>query len=120
MPSLIDEVGLVALLGCYAQSATVIDGVGELRFKESDRLRAIGEIVVGLGGTAEVGEASLTVHPGPLLGGSMSSQGDHRLAMLGAIAGLVSREGVTVRGFEASRVTYPGFAAALQEVIEQP
>ena len=118
VPSLIDEVGLVVLLGCYAQGATVIDGVAELRFKETDRLRAIGEIVIGLGGAAEVGEASLTVHPGPLLGGSMSSQGDHRLAMLGAVAGLASREGVTVRGFEASQVTYPGFASALQEVTE--
>jgi 3-phosphoshikimate 1-carboxyvinyltransferase len=118
VPSLIDEVGLVALLACYAEGDSVIDGVGELRFKETDRLTAIGEIIVGLGGAVEVGEASLTVHPCPLLGGSMSSRGDHRLAMLGAVAGLASREGVAVCGFAASEVTYPGFAAALQEVIE--
>jgi 3-phosphoshikimate 1-carboxyvinyltransferase len=73
---------------------------------------------MGLGGAVEVGEASLTVHPCPLLGGSMSSRGDHRLAMLGAVAGLASREGVAVYGFAACEVTYPGFAAALQEVIE--
>jgi 3-phosphoshikimate 1-carboxyvinyltransferase len=115
---LIDEVGLVALLGCYAEGDTVIDGVAELRFKETDRLSAVGEIVMGLGGAVEVGEASLTIHPRPLLGGSMSSRGDHRLAMLGAVAGLASREGVAVRGFAASQVTYPGFVSALQEVIE--
>jgi 3-phosphoshikimate 1-carboxyvinyltransferase len=118
VPSLIDEVGLVALLGCYAEGDTVIDGVAELRFKETDRLSAVGEIVMGLGGAVEVGEASLTIHPRPLLGGSMSSRGDHRLAMLGAVAGLASREGVAVRGFAASQVTYPGFVSALQEVIE--
>lgn len=118
VPSLIDEVGLVALLACYAEGDSVIDGVGELRFKETDRLAAIGEILMGLGGAVEVGEASLTVHPCPLLGGSMSSRGDHRLAMLGAVAGLASREGVAVYGFAACEVTYPGFAAALQEVIE--
>ena len=46
---------------------------------------------------------------GGLRGGTIDAAGDHRMAMMGAVAGLASREGVTVRGMEAAAVSYPGF-----------
>ena len=57
--------------------------------------------------------------PAGLRGGTLDAAGDHRLAMLGAIAGIASREGVEVRGFEAAGVSYPGFAEDLRELVER-
>lgn len=117
IPSLVDEVALVALLGCYAGGETVVEGVGELRVKESDRLAAIGEVINGLGGDAAVAADSFVIRPRPLRGGVVDSGGDHRLAMLGAVAGLIAAEGVAVAGFSAAGVSFPGFNDVLQEVL---
>ena len=116
-PSLIDEVTLVALLGCFAEGETVVSGVADLRAKESDRLAAIVEIVRDLGGRAEAGADELRVRGTGLRGGVVDSRGDHRLAMLGAVAGLVCADGVRVSGFSASAVTFPGFIDRLAEVL---
>jgi 3-phosphoshikimate 1-carboxyvinyltransferase len=117
IPQLIDEVPLVALLATAAEGETVVDGVGELRVKESDRLSAIGDIISGLGGRIETTDVSFRVMPGRLRGGVVHSRGDHRLAMLGAIAGLISEEGVDVTGFETATVSFPGFRQTLMEVL---
>jgi 3-phosphoshikimate 1-carboxyvinyltransferase len=117
IPLLIDEVPLLALLATAAVGETVVDGVGELRVKESDRLAAVGDIISGLGGRIEIGDESFRVVSGRLRGGVVHSRGDHRLAMLGAIAGLVSEEGVEVAGFEAATVSFPGFRQTLMEVL---
>jgi 3-phosphoshikimate 1-carboxyvinyltransferase len=117
-PSLIDEVTLLALLGCFAEGETVVEGVADLRAKESDRLAAIVDIVTGLGGEAEADGDTLRVAAAPLRGGALSSRGDHRLAMLGAVAGLVCPAGVSVSGFAAAAVTFPGFTEVLAEVLD--
>jgi 3-phosphoshikimate 1-carboxyvinyltransferase len=57
--------------------------------------------------------------PAPLTGGSVDSGGDHRLAMLGAVAGLASQGGVSVIGFEAAAVSFPTFQQSLVEVLRQ-
>ena len=117
VPALIDEVTLLALLACQAEGETTVEGVGELRAKESDRLAAIVEIVAALGGEAESRGDDLVVAGRPLRGGALASRGDHRLALLGAVAGLVCPEGVTVSGFAAAEVSFPDFPAVLTEVI---
>jgi len=116
-PSLIDEVTLLALLGCFAEGETVVAGVADLRAKESDRLAAVLEIVGDLGGHAEASADELRVSGGRPRGGAVDSRGDHRLAMLGAVAGLACPEGVRVSGFSASAVTFPGFIDNLAEVL---
>ena len=64
----------------------------------------------GLGAEIEAtGDGFAVVGGDGLRGGELDAGGDHRLAMLGAVAGLASREGVEVRGFEAAGVSYPGF-----------
>jgi 3-phosphoshikimate 1-carboxyvinyltransferase len=110
VPLAIDELPLVALAGCFAEGETVIRGAPELRHKESDRIAAVCEGLTDLGGDVEATEDGMVVRgSGGLRGGTLDARDDHRLAMLGAVAGLASREGVTVQGFEAVGVSYPGF-----------
>ena len=110
VPLAIDELPLVALLGCFADGETVVRGAGELRVKESDRITSVVEGLNGLGGDAEATEDGFVVRgTGGLAGGRIDARGDHRLAMLGAVAGLASRDGVEVVGAEAIDISYPGF-----------
>jgi 3-phosphoshikimate 1-carboxyvinyltransferase len=114
VPLAIDELPLVALLGCFAEGETVVRGAQELRVKESDRIAGVVDGLRGLGATIEATEDGFVVTGGGgLRGGSLDAHGDHRMAMLGAVAGLASREGVTVRGMDAAAVSYPGFEADL-------
>lgn len=111
----IDELPLVALLGCYAEGDTVVRGAQELRVKETDRIATVVEGLGALGAAIEATDDGFVVHGGGgLRGGVLRSHGDHRLAMLGAIAGLCSREGVEVVGLEAAAVSYPGFVGDLE------
>jgi 3-phosphoshikimate 1-carboxyvinyltransferase len=110
VPLAIDELPLVALLGCFAEGETVVRGAHELRLKESDRIATVVEGLRTLGGVIEAtADGFVVAGAGGLAGGRIASHGDHRLAMLGAIAGLASREGVEVDGMEAADVSYPGF-----------
>ena len=116
VPLAIDELPLVALLACFAEGETVVRGAQELRVKESDRIAGVVDGLRGLGATIEATADGFVVTGDPgggLRGGTIDAHGDHRMAMLGAIAGLASREGVTVVGMEAAAVSYPGFAGDL-------
>jgi 3-phosphoshikimate 1-carboxyvinyltransferase len=114
VPLAIDELPLVALAACFADGETRIHDAVELRRKESDRVATTCEALRALGATAEPHEDGMTIAgTGGLRGGSIDSHGDHRIAMLGAIAGLASSEGVAVEGMEAAAVSYPGFEADL-------
>jgi 3-phosphoshikimate 1-carboxyvinyltransferase len=110
VPLAIDELPLVALLGCFAEGETIVQGAHELRIKESDRIETVVNGLRGLGGEIEATEDGFAVRgTGGLRGGAIDAAGDHRLAMMGAVAGLASREGVTVLGMEAAAVSYPTF-----------
>jgi 3-phosphoshikimate 1-carboxyvinyltransferase len=114
VPLAIDELPLVALLGCFAEGETVVRGAQELRVKESDRIAGVVEGLRGLGGEIEATEDGFVVQgSGGLRGGTIDAKGDHRMAMMGAIAGLASKEGVEVLGMEAAEVSYPGFVEDL-------
>jgi 3-phosphoshikimate 1-carboxyvinyltransferase len=114
VPLAIDELPLVALLGCFAEGETIVEGAQELRVKESDRIATVVDGLRGLGADIEATEDGFAVRgTGGLRGGALHAHGDHRLAMLGAVAGLASREGVEVVGMEAAAVSYPGFMADL-------
>ena len=114
VPLAIDELPLVALLGCFAEGETVVRGAEELRVKETDRIATVVDGLRGLGAEIEATADGFVVQgTGGLRGGTIASHGDHRLAMLGAVAGLASRHGVEVDGMEAAAVSYPGFEADL-------
>jgi 3-phosphoshikimate 1-carboxyvinyltransferase len=110
IPLMIDELPLLALAACFAEGTTVIRDAAELRYKESDRIAGVCDALRALGGEAEAIPDGMVIEgTGGLSGGTLDAQGDHRLAMLGAVAGLASREGATVEGFEAVAVSYPDF-----------
>ena len=118
VPLAIDELPLVALAGCFAEGRTVVSGAGELRHKESDRIAAVVEGLRGIGAEIEALEDGFAVRgTGGLRGGTLDARGDHRMAMLGAVAGLASRDGVEVVGMEAAAVSYPGFEADLRSLL---
>ena len=119
VPLAIDELPLVALLGCYAEGETIVRGAAELRVKETDRIATVVEGLRALGAQIEATEDGFAVGgTGGLRGGAIASHGDHRLAMLGAVAGLASRAGVEVHGMDAAAVSYPGFEADLSALLK--
>ena len=110
VPLAIDELPLVGLLGAFAEGETVVRGAAELRVKESDRITALVEGLRGLGAQIEATPDGFAVTgTGGVQGGVLDSHGDHRLAMLGAVAGLASRDGVTVEQMDAAAISYPLF-----------
>ncbi len=115
VPLAIDELPLVALLGCFAEGETLVRGARELRVKESDRIATVVDGLRGLGADIEALEDGFVVQGGGRLpGGRLDAHGDHRLALLGAVAGLASEHGVEVVGMEAAEVSYPGFARDIE------
>jgi 3-phosphoshikimate 1-carboxyvinyltransferase len=118
VPAAVDELPLVALLGCFADGETIVKGAEELRAKESDRIAGVVDGLSALGAEIEARPDGFAVRgAGGLRGGRLDARGDHRLAMLGAIAGLASREGVEVDGFETVEVSYPGFERDLRALL---
>ena len=119
VPLAIDELPLVGLAACFAKGETVVSGAAELRHKESDRIATVVEALRAMGGEAEEREDGFAVRgTGGLRGGVASSHGDHRLAMVGAVSGLASRDGVEVAGMDAASVSYPGFEADLHSLAK--
>jgi 3-phosphoshikimate 1-carboxyvinyltransferase len=118
VPLAIDELPLVALVGCFAEGRTVVSGAAELRHKESDRIAAVVEGLRGIGADVEALEDGFAVRgTGGLRGGTLDARGDHRMAMVGAVAGLASRDGVEVVGAEAAAISYPRFEADLASLL---
>jgi 3-phosphoshikimate 1-carboxyvinyltransferase len=119
VPLAIDELPLVALLGVFAEGETVVRGAAELRVKESDRIATVVDGLRGLGAEIEALPDGFAVRgTGRLRGGRLHAHGDHRLALLGAVAGLASEEGVEVVGMEAAAVSYPGFTTDLAALTQ--
>jgi 3-phosphoshikimate 1-carboxyvinyltransferase len=114
IPSLVDEVPILALAAALAEGETVFEGVGELRVKESDRLAAVVDGLSALGVSARVvGDSLIVGGPSRLSSAKLDSLGDHRLAMTWAVAALVAEGPVTIDRFEAVDVSYPHFAEDL-------
>jgi 3-phosphoshikimate 1-carboxyvinyltransferase len=118
IPLAIDELPLVALAACFAEGTTTIRDAEELRRKESDRIETVTAALNALGGKVEPTPDGMVIEgTGGLRGGTIDSHGDHRIAMLGAVAGLASKEGVEVRGMDAAAVSYPGFERDLGSLL---
>jgi 3-phosphoshikimate 1-carboxyvinyltransferase len=120
VPGVIDEVPVLAVLGVSGGGRFSIRGASELRHKESDRLRALAVNLAAIGAKVEEFDDGLeAVSDGPLRGGTVSSFGDHRIAMAFAVAGLASREGVRVEDADSVDISFPGFFDRLADVVER-
>jgi 3-phosphoshikimate 1-carboxyvinyltransferase len=121
VPRLIDELPLVALGAACARGDTVVGGAAELRKKETDRIETVSISLKALGVRISEREDGFGVRGVPTRpkGGGMDARGDHRLAMMGAVAGLVSREGVRLQDAEAVAVSFPGFFDLLESVTQR-
>jgi 3-phosphoshikimate 1-carboxyvinyltransferase len=119
VPGLVDELPLFALAAGLARGESVVTGAQELRVKESDRIETVKDALRPLGIHIETSHDGFRVRGGPTRpkgGGMVDAAGDHRIAMLGAVAGLVSREGVELQGAEAVAVSFPDFFAMLDSL----
>ncbi len=118
VPRLVDELPLFGLLAACARGTSEVRGARELRVKETDRIETMTTALRNVGARIEARDDGFRVRgvPARPKGGTIDSAGDHRLAMLGAIAGVVSREGVEVRGADAVAITFPGFFELLNAV----
>jgi 3-phosphoshikimate 1-carboxyvinyltransferase len=118
VPALVDELPLLALVACHARGDTVVRGASELRVKESDRIEAVAEELRRVGAHIRATRDGFRIRgvPARLRGGVFDARGDHRLAMLGAVVGLSSREGVELHGAEAVEASFPGFFDVLGQL----
>ena len=123
-PRMIDEFPIFFVAAAFAEGSTRTTGLGELRFKESDRLAVMAEGLRAIGGRVEESADGLTVAgtggdplTGPMTGGaSIEPRLDHRIAMSFAVAGLRCRQPVTVADMSAADTSFPGFAGLLEEL----
>jgi len=122
VPALIDELPLFALAAGMARGESVVRGARELRAKETDRIETVTTALRTLGvriTSSDDGFRVRGVPTRPKGGGVVEAGGDHRIAMLGAIGGLVSREGVRIEGAESVAVSFPGFFDLLDSVTQR-
>lgn len=114
VPSMIDELPLVAVVATQAEGETVVRGASELRVKESDRIAAVcGELRKMGARIEELPDGFVVRGPTQLKGAEVDPRGDHRIAMALAVAGLVAEGVTTVRGWECTEVSFPGFLELL-------
>ena len=118
IPTLVDELPLFALAAAHARGDSVVRGAGELRLKETDRIEGVADELRRLGGHVRATSDGFRIRgvPARIRGGSFDARGDHRLAMLGAVAGISSIEGVELEGAEAVATSFPGFFEVLDQL----
>jgi len=117
IPRLIDEIPVLAVAASLAEGTTVIKNGEELRVKETDRIRTVVEGLTSLGADIEELPDGMVIRGKHCLrGGQVNSHGDHRLAMAWSVAGVLSRDGVSVEGTEAVAISFPDFFACLERI----
>lgn len=120
----IDEIPLLAGLALFAEGTTEIRDAGELRVKESDRLKATRAMLEAFGGRVEETADGLTIHGGAALhAAEVDSAGDHRIAMTAAVIALGVRGTTRIRGAEHIEVSFPAFVPSLESLgaaIQRP
>ena len=105
-----DLVPVLSVLAALSPGETEFINAGRLRIKESDRLKAVKDMLEALGGECRENDTGLSIKGRPRLrGGVVDSAGDHRIAMSAAVAAIGCEAEVTVLGAEAVRKSYPGF-----------
>ncbi len=117
IPSMVDEIPLLALVATQAEGETVITGASELRVKESDRIKAVVENLKKLGiEVEELPDGMVIKGKQEIKGGIIDSFKDHRIAMGFSILALISKDGITIKDADCVFISYPDFYKHLEEV----
>ncbi|HEU4710544.1 MAG TPA: 3-phosphoshikimate 1-carboxyvinyltransferase [Pyrinomonadaceae bacterium] len=120
IPSLIDELPLLAVTGTQIPGGIQIRDAEELRLKESDRLQATAENLRAMGADIEEFDDGIAVAgPTPLRGAKIDSYGDHRIAMAFSIAALIADGETEIKGSECVAISFPEFFELLQSLAER-
>lgn len=117
IPQIIDEIPILAVLATKTRNGLIIRDATELRVKESNRIKSIIENLRAMGATVEEYEDGMSI-PGqqPLQGALVDSQGDHRIAMAFAVAGLVAEGTTTIEDGHCATISFPGFYRLLERL----
>ncbi len=121
VPRMIDELPLFALAAGMGRGESLVRGAAQLR-SETDRIETVTNVLRSLGVRITASEDGFRVRGVPTRpkgGGAVHSGGDHRIAMLAAVAGLVSRQGVDLQDPESVSVSFPGFFDLLESVTQR-
>ena len=117
IPTLIDEIPVIAIAAAAAEGTTVIKDAAELKVKESDRIALVVEGLQKMGADAEATDDGMIIHGGkPLHGAAIDTHGDHRLAMSFAIASLIAEGETTFSDIDCVSISYPGFFEDLRKL----
>ncbi|WP_339250002.1 3-phosphoshikimate 1-carboxyvinyltransferase [Sporosarcina sp. FSL W8-0480] len=120
IPTLIDELPIIALLATQCEGVTVIKDAEELRVKETDRIAAVTDELTKLGAQIESTEDGMIITgPTPLKGANLKSYGDHRLGMMAAIAALITEGSVQIENPSCIAISYPNFFEQLSDLIKK-
>lgn len=114
IPTLIDEIPMIAVMAAFAKGTTVIKDAAELKVKETDRIKTTTEALLAMGADVVPTEDGMIIHGGnPLHGTDINSYLDHRIAMAFSIAGLAAAGTTTIQDSRCVDVSYPEFYESL-------
>ena len=119
IPTLIDELPMIAVMAAFAEGTTVIRDAQELRVKESDRIQVMTENLRKMGAEIQETEDGMIIHGGKALhGAEIDSHLDHRVAMSFAVAGLLCERTLSIKNGECVNISYPEFYSDLYSLAE--
>ncbi|MBE5978649.1 MAG: 3-phosphoshikimate 1-carboxyvinyltransferase [Paenibacillaceae bacterium] len=117
IPTLIDELPVIAAMACFAEGETVIRDAGELKVKESNRIEVMVRNLSAMGADVTETEDGMIIRGGRTLHGAViDSKLDHRIAMTFAVAGLCAEGETVIKGAECVNISYPGFYQDLERL----
>jgi 3-phosphoshikimate 1-carboxyvinyltransferase len=119
IPTLIDELPIIAVLACFAEGETIIKNAEELKVKESNRIDLMVDNLVRMGADAAATEDGMIIHGGRKLSGiSLNCKYDHRIAMTFSIAGINADGETIIEDAECVDVSYPTFYDTLKQLAD--
>ncbi len=117
IPQLLDEIPILAVVACFAKGQTLIEGAGELRVKETDRIGVLCKELCKMGARIEEREDGMLIYGvGKLKGAKVNSWGDHRIAMALAIAGICAQGKTVIDNAQCIDISFPEFNKMLNDV----
>lgn len=119
IPTLIDELPMIAAMACFAEGTTVIKDAAELKVKESNRIEVMVRNLTAMGADVEETEDGMIIRGGrPLHGAVIDSKLDHRIAMTFAVTGLMADGETEILGADCVDISYPGFYKDLERLMQ--